>query len=774
MVSQELLNNYKRALQQKYNAVCFDIDGTLTIEHSTKIDSRILPILANLLKRHIPILFITGRGETGLSDLLNDIVNDLKNKYDVTDKQLLRMYALTNDGARLFMTGNESKQLFNVSEYISSKEDLIQLEELNKKIITLFKDLNFDKCCKITYSTDSKTNTIINIRIMILSDDIEYNNKVFDFINLLIGSYKNSNLNLTIGMHNGKQVLQIGTATKDKAIKIAEKIIGIPQNSMLRVGDCGDKFGNDYSMLQCSQGFSVGKTSGDVDKCFPIIENGKIITGVNGTLSLLKKAKLLPTICLEHAIQSEYARAYAIIEKKMNQGKNNKIIYFNNLINNKFQTIDGISSVFDSSSGSVKIPMYDWITIPDDNPLKQLWLICNDFSLCYSMYDNENILLRGSKTYYYFLSQRLHDENTQEDLTTREMVYEWLNNNVDFFSKAFIAINQPFDVNDLNNTKMILGLIDNIRNYLLVLLNQQIISNDILKSVIVNLEASIQESLLNKLYHALVITEDLMKNISFNESYKINCVDITNLIKSVILITNEFIAEFTKYKDKGNYSKDFRAYREIDNFAENFITCYLTMQKDSNIFDKGICGVCYGGLELPIIMKAIDNRLNDVSILKFNRNVTGYAKKQSLELRFFDISEAGGIELLGIDKQKKYIILDDNLLTGKTMQLVLTTFFDIGIDVDKIVAVRYPGVNRISQMFLPNHGAVDYRHFFNFIEGLYFPSPYSWRDRYSENLYEDSLGIFDLNRRKILECLIKNGDYSPKSEVLLVKRVIKK
>ena len=198
MVSQELLNNYKRALQQKYNAVCFDIDGTLTIEHSTKIDSRILPILANLLKRHIPILFITGRGETGLSDLLNDIVNDLKNKYNVTDKQLLRMYALTNDGARLFMTGNESKQLFNVSEYISSKEDLIQLEELNKKIITLFKDLNFDKCCKITYSTDSKTNTIINIRIMILSDDIEYNNKVFDFINLLIGSYKNSNLNLTV------------------------------------------------------------------------------------------------------------------------------------------------------------------------------------------------------------------------------------------------------------------------------------------------------------------------------------------------------------------------------------------------------------------------------------------------------------------------------------------------------------------------------------------------------------------------------------------------
>lgn len=476
---------------------------------------------------------------------------------------------------------------------------------------------------------------------------------------------------------------------------------------------------------------------------------------------------------MEHAVQGEYARAYAKVEKKMTQGKNNKIIYFNNFINNKFQTVDGITSLFDSSSGSIKIPMYEWITLPDNNPLKQLWLTCNVSSLCYSMYDNENILLRGSGIYYYFLSQRIHDENTREDITTKEMIYEWLNNNMEFFSKSLIAINNTSDINDLNNTKMILGLIDNIRNYLLILLNQQIVSNDIEKNVMANLETLAKDSLMYELYNNLITTEKLMKNISFNENYKINSIDVENLIKNTILITNEFRLEFNKQTDKENYSKDFRAYREIDNFAENFITCYLTLQKDSNIFNKGICGVCYGGLELPIIMKSIDDRINDVSILKFNKNVTGYAKKQSLELRFFDISKTGGIEIFGIDKQKEYIILDDNLLTGKTMQLAITTFYDIGINVDKIVAVRYPGVNRISQMFMPNHGAVDYRHFFNFIEGLYFSSPYSWRDPYSKNPYEDSLGIFDLNRRKILECLAKNGDYSKKSEVIYVKRMVK-
>lgn len=762
MISEELLNNYQKALQQKYNAVCFDIDGTLTEDNSTKIDSRVLPILANLLKKYIPVVFITGRGETGLNDLLSDIIYDLKNKYGVTEKQLLKMYALTNDGARIFMTSDGSEKLFNISEYISPKKDIIKLEELNKKIIALLNSFTLNEHCKVTYSIDSKTNAIINIRVMILNDSLEFNNEIIKIINSLIRDSQNSNLNLTIGKHNGKQVLQIGTATKNKAIQIAERMIGIPQNSMLRIGDCGDQFGNDYSMLNCPQGFSVEKTSGAIDRCFPVIENGKIITGVNGTLSLLKKIKLLPTICLEHAVQDEYARAYAKVEKKMTQGKNNK-----------FQTVDGITSLFDSSSGSIKIPMYEWITIPDNNPLKQLWLTCNDSSLCYSMYDNENILLRGSGIYYYFLSQRIHDENTREDITTKEMIYEWLNNNMEFFSKSLIAINNTSDINDLNNTKMILGLIDNIRNYLLILLNQQIVSNNIEKNVMANLETLAKDSLMYKLYNNLISAENLMKNISFNENYKINSIDVENLIENMILITNEFRLKFNKQPDKENYSKDIRAYREIDNFAENFITCYLTLQKDSNIFNKGICGVCYGGLELPIIMKSIDDRINDVSILKFNKNVTGYAKKQSLELRFFDISKTGGIEIFGIDKQKEYIILDDNLLTGKTMQLVITTFYDIGINVDKIVAVRYPGVNRISQMFMPNHGAVDYRNFFNFIEGLYFSSSYSWRDPYGKNPYEDSLGIFDLNRRKILECLAKNGDYSKKSEVIYVKRMVK-
>lgn len=772
MINDELIKNYKSTLNQKYNAVCFDIDGTLTETNSTKIDSRVLPLLAELLNKHIPIVFITGRGETGLNDLLKEIIVDLQNNFDITNKKLSRIYALTNDGARFFMT-KDTKKIFDINEYISSNEDILMLNEINKKLINLIKNTSLEKYCNISYSVDSQNNNIINIRLSILTTEESIINEIINIINKIIQESNNKNINLTIGMHAGKQVLQIGTTKKSVAIEVAERIIGIPKNSMLRIGDCGDINGNDYSMLDCPQGFSVDRRSEANNRCFPVIENNKILKGVEATISLLKQVKLIPTICLEHATEEDYTKAYAKIERKMNFGKNKNISLFNGIINHKFETVDGINGLFDSASGSIKIQMCEWILISDDNPLKQFWTKKNNESLCYSLYDDDSVLLRGLQIYYYFLSHRYHDEINKNDTTTNSMIYEWLNNNKYFYLEALEVINRTEDISELNNTKMVLGLLDNIRNYLLILLNEQIVHNNVEKNMIINLEKLDKNTLVSKIYTNLLEVETQMKNITFDRRFLISNKHIKNIITNTIRITDEFYYTFSSDEIKENYSKEFRAYREIDNFAENFITCYLTIKKDEMIYKKGLCGLCYGGIELPIIMKTIDDKIEDISVLKFNKNTSGYKKKQSLDLRFFDIFNTGGIDLIGVDKQKEYILLDDNLLTGKTMQLALISMYDIGINVDKLVVVRYPGVNRINQMFMPNHGAVDYRHFFEFIQGLYFSSPYSRRDPYSSDPYTDSLGVFDLNRKKISECLIKNGDYSKKSEIAYVKRMVK-
>ena len=98
-----LFENYLKSLEQKYNAVCFDIDGTLTTEGSKNIDDRAIDMIVNLLVRKIPVVFITGRGETGLEDLKHDIYLRIKTSESITDSDMKRIYVVTNDGARLYL-----------------------------------------------------------------------------------------------------------------------------------------------------------------------------------------------------------------------------------------------------------------------------------------------------------------------------------------------------------------------------------------------------------------------------------------------------------------------------------------------------------------------------------------------------------------------------------------------------------------------------------------------------------------------------------------------
>ena len=87
-----LFENYLKSLEQKYNAVCFDIDGTLTAEGSKNIDDRAIGMIIDLLLKKIPVVFITGRGETGLEDLKRDIYLRIKTNTSITDSDMKRIY----------------------------------------------------------------------------------------------------------------------------------------------------------------------------------------------------------------------------------------------------------------------------------------------------------------------------------------------------------------------------------------------------------------------------------------------------------------------------------------------------------------------------------------------------------------------------------------------------------------------------------------------------------------------------------------------------------
>ena len=773
MNTELLYKNYRKSLEQKYNAVCFDIDGTLTEINSKKMDIRAINMIANLLTRKIPVVFITGRGENGLLDFKSDIYENIFYNSKITSDDLKRVHVLTNDGARLFYSYNVSKNDFlTKSIYISTQEELAQLKEVDDEI----KKLSSDKY-KISYSKDSKNNAILNIRLVFDIKESKEVGIVFEALNNFIITKNYNDVHLTRGMYKSKSVIQIGTTKKNIAIEKTEKILGIPKNSMIRIGDCGDIYGNDYSMLNCNQGYSVDKISGNTNGCFPVFdENGHILHGVDATLLLIKSAKILPPVCLEKAEKLEYIKNFAQIEKNIVLGRNQLLNNFNNIINNNFNVINGIDSIFDKFSGSVIIPMYEWELIVN-NPLKEFWSKTVDGNMAYSMKDDNNYMLRGSKTYYSFLANRASADG--KDITTKENVIFWYENYLNFMSEAFNTVALINNVNEQLNKKMILGIFDNCRNVLLILLNHYLVLNAKNNNILLDISSEINKDLYD-LTKTLIKIEDTMSSICFRNATILNSNKLCETINDTknILELNykkELISEA-----KNDYSKDYRAYREIDNFAENYIAVSIYNDKCNYCNVINSCGLSYGGIELPIISKVINkNKVEQLLLLKFNKSVSGYSNKQNLNLRKFNINDFGGIQGIKNLSNHNVDLFDDNVLTGKTLQIAINSLYDYEVDVNNICIVRYPGINRIDQMFYNNTSAIDYHLFFDYIYGLCFSSPYSWKDDSwisddGKPDYTDSLGVFDLNRKKIIECLIKNHDYNVNSEVGEFKRRITK
>lgn len=769
IMKKELYYNFRKSLEQKYNAVCFDIDGTLTEENSKKIDDRAVKMIVELLKRKIPIVFITGRGETGLNDLKNDIYDSIINSKCITENDIKRIYVLTNDGARLFYSNNISYEDFLLQNvYITTMDELEQLKHIDEVIKNIKSDY-FD----VTYSKNFKTNTIINIRLVFKTKDSKIIDEIYGILEKNIDTNKFEGIHLTRGIYKDKSVIQIGTTTKDKAIERVEKLIGVPRNSMIRIGDCGDLKGNDYAMLNCKQGYSVDKTNGTINSCFPVFDaQGNVVKGINATLSLIKQAKILPTVCLEKADKTNYRYQFALVEKNIVLGRNKLLNKYNNLINVNFDESNGIDGLFDKSSGSIIIPMYEWELL-EDTALKKLWSATNNGCYTYLIRDNNNYLLRGSSTYYYFISNRI--SNNGKDITSKTNIINWYNNYLLFLLDSIQAISFTDSINSLTNRKLLLGILDNCRNVLLVLLNHDLVSNNVNKNIILNI-SSLDEKNAFEIYNALIKIESYMSKICFQINYIIDKECIIENINQTINILSKSLKQELKIMNNADYSKDYRAYREIDNFAENYVAVSLYNEKCNNNKLVNACGLSYGGIELPILAKIINkDKIEEILLLKFNNGASGYTTKQLIDLRNFNINDFGG--LINCDKimNSNVDLFDDNVLTGKTLQLAINSLYDYNINVNNICIVRYPSINRLDQMFLDNSSAVDYNLFFNYIYGLCFNSPYSWKDDSwkSENGgldYTDTLGVFDLNRKKIIECLIKNHDYSIESEVGEYKR----
>lgn len=519
-------------------------------------------------------------------------------------------------------------------------------------------------------------------------------------------------------------------------------------------------------MLDCPQGFTVNTVSKSLNGCFPIFDEcGKRLRNMEATEYLLKHIGIYPTICLEKPNHKKYVVQLAEAERLIFYERSPFISRYNQLFSNNFSDTYGFEDVFDAKSGAITFKDWEWQRIEDSNGLKELFSINDRGKLKYTLDTDEGKILRGCDTYYYFLANKGKNKDV-----LNENICEWLNNNICFMNKAAqILLN--YQISNSEDAKLLIGVLDNVRNINLMMLNTSIIKNFSSDNILMSFDRYLENPEINGWYSLCNRTCELMKKICFNVGDKEEIVsDTQRVLEEILPLYQRTTLDIINQKSHKLNKVCFRSYREIDNFIENYIAVDYATQKmqlsHPNLKEKDVnfIGIAYGGLELPILARNILNNTYPIntSVMKLDGKYKDRHQENSLER-----NENTKVTLLGNDNiaEMHNIVADDNVLTGKTLQIVLNMLFTNNIDVEEIVAIRYPSLNRVEHMFLKGHGAIDTTKFFSYIKGLMFPSPYSKLRNVENNTYLDELGVFNKSRDRILRYLYKNGRYSRESKV---------
>lgn len=798
------LQKYIAAMTSIYHAVCLDIDDTLTCsKHTEKI--AILKALSTLVKRNVMICFITGRGKTKALDFLCQLKESLK-QYDSEIKEFhfSRWYCITNNGVSLYYSDNYGNSGF-LEESISLVNPEIKTKyldikgELQEEVASLLSRITGIGYEKII--SDSNHSIGENSLRFPLPEKYAHfaNDDLIENIRNIVEKRIPNVFGVSRGIYNKNNmtVIEISMTNKGKAINQVEEYLGIPQNKMLRVGDQGDYSGNDYEMLNCSSGFSVGKYSQEEDRCWPVIQSDgygfvNVIAGAGATATLLNSLKIFPTICLETPSKDIYLPRLAYSEHMNISANRDTYNYYENQI--KYSLKDsahlffGSSDIINKKTGGFYISDSEYALLKAKNPEHILFKIYdkavdyrknNRANLKFALRTDTGLLLRGPWNYYSGLAFR------KERKITKLLVSRLNRRRINFFKVCINEIRKSdIDVNDSITRRVILGILDSVRDYLLLCINfvlQNKVSNEDVIYVFSQSSEKEEDKKLMYLYSLAKANLCFMYNSLFgiiDANYVIN---IRNFLEKDILPVTKIASKTIETLDEDfNYNKACRVWREIDSFYENVVAIETSITKYVNEYSlvkQRICfyGIRYGSLELPIIaamLLDIKYRYFDIKysigVICISSDYSGNHKGTLATNRHLKtLYNCDSI----IQSDNYHVVMDDNLVTGRTIQIAINLLVNKKIYPHKVFVVRYPAVNRVEHMFLPYHGAPDVDLFWKFIYGLTSPTPYTKLEipfGYSNNekdKYLDLLGNFNKTRKYVNELLYKNGLYEKRGEI---------
>lgn len=544
-----------------------------------------------------------------------------------------------------------------------------------------------------------------------------------------------------------------------KKVNELDKFINLCEKYGLEIVDCND-ISQDVLKIEFN------------DNCFVV--NGKVFLSLDEVFNLkILGSKLFVNNPRSDELKIEIARLELTQSKLQNKYKT----IYNKKLNKFLYLYKDINNCCDYYTGSFFFYDYEWELVRNDE-LGLLFGEKNSFkSYKYILPLDDKILLRGSDVYYYFSCYQIKGIPAN-----KSEINLWFNNVKSFLDKS-MNILKNYRVNNSLSLRLILALIDNIRNILLIIINGNTICN---LEQYDNCTYIQQIDKTREEYKSFLLYKELYEIILF---HNINYEEFSNtyIIKliSLIEITDNM---FNKYQKRimdvnNNYviQKCFNPLRESDNFFENYFSTRETAKTISKKAMKkrkiNLFSLLCGGSELALLLSSFITNLEN-NLFFVIQSYGMYFEKTIIDLNFshektitnFDVNKVNG---------NYNLLVDENIMTSKSMQLFINDQLDNGISFDGLFILKFPNIGRIPQIIHQKIG-VNLALFDKFIFGFLSSSSYTNIETVKINKDEyqfiDEFGFFSIPTEIFLKGIYKNNSFIEGSEadVFNIKYNLKK
>jgi len=472
---------------------------------------------------------------------------------------------------------------------------------------------------------------------------------------------------------------------------------------------------------------------------------------------IIKNFNILTKLYIDNIDIDVYKKKLIDLEIKKNKQKHKIFNKYNRIFNKNFNVYEGINSIYEWYTGAVFFKDYEWENI-ENNPIKKVFEINYNNSYQYILPIDDGVLLRGANIYYYFST-----DISRFEKPTKTQINKWFNNCELFINEILKALD-GYNIENNNDVRLILGIIDNIRNIVLLLLNTELLSLNKEKDFIYSLNANYKNinnyiELINQ-YQNIILDMCLIRPLV--KDYVLETTLILEKTKEYLIKTNKKIQ---KINDGYILSKCFNPLREIDNYFENYIVCEHSLKEIKKnypqIKEVNLIGILYGGMELPLIMKKTD--ILKVNISFIFQNCGMYLDRQKKEK---NIVNKNLIEIGSLNKNEKTFLVDDNMMSGITIQFIYNQLMLNECIVDGAIILRHPNINRLPQLIhfdtALNINIVD-----KIIFGMVTDTPYTkikLNSNYN-NMFVNELNIFSVMTEIFLKALYCNNSFIKDSQV---------